>query len=451
MQLKKVIFEPTYRCNLKCKMCVPFPDGRYRNKEMAYEEIERTFTQSSLLKSLEIVDISGGEPFLRKDMPQIINLLMDMQIKVGVTTNGWFTERIQELIKLAGDKKHNLYISISIDGLGRVHDKIRGTAGSFDRAVKTIELLKENKMPVHVNTVLNKDILADMDAINSYFTRLGAAVTFLPLAVFEKDKFPYSKKETGQIIKYINNPINLKYVVSKGRHKISNCSAASSGCFIGADGTIFACIPTFREINNLDHFVLGNLKKYNYNFDVLFTSNMAEKARENVKKCHGCAKNCEVSREVRFNNFSVDITKKEAMRFKDYLPTEICITRPSFISMISGWYETEHRLIWMKKEACVLLNNKSIENPKLKLTLINGCPEKHGDALRCQIYINGKLQARFSFDYYGEEKSKVIPLDKGFGIYRIQFKWNREWIPDNYLHNGDTRNLGGGILELKIE
>ena len=452
--MQRIIFEPTYRCNLKCKMCVPFPDGKYKDKEMSIENIKTIFDSNFLLSQNCLVELSGGEPFLHRDIVDIITVLLNLGYKVGITTNGWFTEKVEQIIKINQNKLNQLYISISIDGLESEHDEIRGVHGSFIRAIETIKILKENNVGVHINSVLVDDNLDKVDKIKKYFSAYNANVTFLPLAMFNDDKFPYTKEQSYNILPLMNNAINQKYVASRGKTLIKNCSAGETGCFIGADGTVFTCLPTFRKINNSDEFIMGNLADYDYNFKRLYDSESAKIARNNVKKCIGCAKNCEVSREFSYNNMNLSITKSEASLYKKIISNKINFkTNNKWEAMIQGFHQKEPESIWTSKEAKIILklSDKLFKKNALNLTLFNGNNNiNDNNRLKVKIYLDNTLSDIIEFNHVGQIINKQIEL-KALNIFNkileVTIQSDKTFVPGS----GDDRELGICVTDLEIK
>ena len=150
-RIAQLILHVTNRCNNRCNTC--FVDfNSYNGSELEIDEIERI---SNYVKDILWLNIGGGEPFLRKDLPQICSLFTTKII--SIPTNGYNPELIynstQKIINKI-DIKSMLNISISIDGFEKTNDNIR-TKGSFKKALKTLELLKSlDNISIKINTVL---------------------------------------------------------------------------------------------------------------------------------------------------------------------------------------------------------------------------------------------------------------------------------------------------------
>jgi radical SAM protein with 4Fe4S-binding SPASM domain len=142
---KYLIFFVTSRCNARCVFChyrQQIEDAGRKEAELSVAEIEKIARHYGKVSKLSF---SGGEPFLREDLPEIIETFVrncDPRI-IDIPTNGSMPERIlrmvQMILRLIGDRV--LDIQLSIDGPEEVHDRIRGIPGLFRKVLRTYELL----------------------------------------------------------------------------------------------------------------------------------------------------------------------------------------------------------------------------------------------------------------------------------------------------------------------
>ena len=138
-------FAVTWRCNARCIMCDSWRSGEKNPQGAAAElspaEIESLFRRDAdFLGAVSKVGLTGGEPFLRKDLPDIVRTLHRLlpQARMSLVSNGLMTERILAGLGQIKDFFPELVFSISLDGIGPVHDQVRGTPGAFDKAMATI-------------------------------------------------------------------------------------------------------------------------------------------------------------------------------------------------------------------------------------------------------------------------------------------------------------------------
>ena len=126
----------TYRCNARCSMC-----NRYKAPSKAEEEISIETIRK--LPRMYFTNITGGEPFIRKDLKEVVRELYKKSDRIVISTNGYFTDRIIALCK----QFPKVGIRISIEGLQETNDKIRGIPDGFNRGYKTLKTLVEMGHP----------------------------------------------------------------------------------------------------------------------------------------------------------------------------------------------------------------------------------------------------------------------------------------------------------------
>jgi len=121
----------TYRCNSRCRTCDIWK--REPGPELRPEDFRR------LPRGLRNVNISGGEPFLRDDLVEIVQVLREEYPKadIVISTNGLVPERIERLVKQMGQ----IGVRVSIDAVEGLNDDVRGVKGSFKLAMETLDRL----------------------------------------------------------------------------------------------------------------------------------------------------------------------------------------------------------------------------------------------------------------------------------------------------------------------
>lgn len=144
-----LILHVTNKCNLKCRTCfVKFKNNGH--EELSIDEVRKI---ADYLDEILWLDISGGEPFLRKDLPEICTSFNTGSI--AIPTNGFNPVLINESVgKIVGSTEAEVSISLSIDGFEETNDSIRNK-GCFKKSMETLELLqKNNGIRIKINTVL---------------------------------------------------------------------------------------------------------------------------------------------------------------------------------------------------------------------------------------------------------------------------------------------------------
>ena len=130
-------------CNMKCEHCFYWTHLNKRD-DLSRDEI---FELSRSLGPIENLNLSGGEPFLRKEFAEICRQFIDHNRvrQIYVPTNGWYTDKI---VKAVGEvleaKELDLFaVELSLDGMAEFHDTFRVAPGSFAKAMVTYDALAE--------------------------------------------------------------------------------------------------------------------------------------------------------------------------------------------------------------------------------------------------------------------------------------------------------------------
>ena len=127
----------TFRCNCRCRMC-----DVWRKNPAA--EVEPSF-YLRLPPSLKLVNLTGGEPFLRDDLPDIAEAVSERcpGATLHLSTNGLATDRIVVASARVRRVNRRVGVRISLDGLGAEHDRVRGVPGAFKKAKETMQALRK--------------------------------------------------------------------------------------------------------------------------------------------------------------------------------------------------------------------------------------------------------------------------------------------------------------------
>ena len=284
----------TYRCQMRCKMCDIWENPTDKKQEITAKELE-------ILPNFKFVNITGGEPFVRRDLEDIVEVMMRKSSRIVISTSGWHTDRI---IKLA-ERFPNIGIRVSIEGLAQKNDDLRGREGSFDRAMRLLLTLKEMgiKDIGYGCTVSNKNS-DDMLWLYKLSRELGmefATAAFHNSYYFHKDDNEITNKNEviGNFHKLIeellkeNSPkswfrafFNLGLInYIRGNPRMLPCEAGTANFFIEPYGEVYPC-------NGLEERYwkesMGNIRTAE-SFDALWNSEQAQKVRGLVRTC---PKNC---------------------------------------------------------------------------------------------------------------------------------------------------------------
>ena len=89
--------------------------------------------------------LTGTEPFIYPQIMELIEYIVTNNLRLHITTNGTLLHRYAEQLVDLSAKPDSLTLTISLDGIGEVHDSIRGVTGTFDRALKGLQAIDERK------------------------------------------------------------------------------------------------------------------------------------------------------------------------------------------------------------------------------------------------------------------------------------------------------------------
>jgi len=164
--------KPLWQCNLSCAFCELPPAGKPMTKEKVIE-ILRALLNRGLLK----IHYSGGEVFLHPEVFPILEESCALGIQVNLTTNGTLLDR-QKVRILSKMGVHS--VSISLDAAeSTLHDRLRGKKGAFKAALKTIQLIANNKKKrpkLRVNTVVTRENVHQLDKIHELLSSISKTI-----------------------------------------------------------------------------------------------------------------------------------------------------------------------------------------------------------------------------------------------------------------------------------
>jgi len=153
----------TFRCDARCEMC---DSWRIRSADdLELHESERIYRE---LPRLDAVRLTGGEPFVRKDFPEIARLAQALLQPFGlhITTNGFQTDRIVRYCE-ERERDRPLHLLVSLDGVGEVHDRIRGRERAWERAFGTVAALAPRQKELRLRIGVNQTLL-DGEGVENY-------------------------------------------------------------------------------------------------------------------------------------------------------------------------------------------------------------------------------------------------------------------------------------------
>ncbi|GAB4242448.1 MAG: hypothetical protein OHK0028_21040 [Deltaproteobacteria bacterium] len=307
----KLTLVATERCNLRCEICRIWEAGK---EGMALPEIREFFRRSN---RFSWVDVTGGEIFLRDDLLDVFEAILSGCRQLAILhfpTNGYMVDRIVDVTReLVRMRPPRLVITVSVDGPPDIHDKARGTRGSFDHAVETFARLRSLRgCSAFLGMTLTDANLESTEGTLAAVRRRVPGVTAADLHVNLPNRsghyyrnegvhgpLPEALKEALRKIRrgrgIPSTPFGIvecrtlalgERFLRTGRCPVS-CQALSASCFVSADGVVYPCVTWSRPI--------GILKEYGYDLAALWNASPAAHLREEIAsgRCPQCWTACE--------------------------------------------------------------------------------------------------------------------------------------------------------------
>lgn len=280
----------TYRCNARCSMCNRYKAPSKPEEEISIETIKK-------LPRMYFTNITGGEPFIRTDLKDIVRELYKKSDRIVISTNGFFTDRIIDLCK----EFPNIGIRISIEGLEKTNNEIRGLQDGFNKGYTTLKKLVEMGMKdVGFGMTVQDKNASDLVPLYKLSNEMG--MEFATASLHNSFYFVEAKNiihDRPMVAKNFENLINellksnspkkwfrayfnhglINYIY--GQKRLLPCDMSFDTFFIDPYGDVMPCNGT------KDKEVMGNLTKQNW--DELWNSKEAELVRRKVRKCN---RNC---------------------------------------------------------------------------------------------------------------------------------------------------------------
>ena len=197
-----LVYNITYRCNAKCTMCENWRKGS--SDELNEEDIS-VLMEDPLFARLEYLNISGGEPTLRDDLPEIIETiggrLPDLK-KISVNTTGLTPSLVENscprIIRYCTDTGRSLSIRLSLDGIGDTHEQVRNVPGAFRKVEKSLNYLMDLRnswsFQLGIETTVQPVNINDITFIRDYAGEKGLDTVFYSALISENSYSNLARK-----------------------------------------------------------------------------------------------------------------------------------------------------------------------------------------------------------------------------------------------------------------
>ena len=180
-------------CNLTCEHCF-YWQNLNRRDDLTFEEIERLVGE---LDTVENLNLSGGEPFLRPEFAEVCELFVEQCAtrQIYVPTNGYYTDRtITAVTKVLERSELWFFVcELSLDGTQAYHDKFRGSSKSFAKAMETYDALaelqaKDPRLRIHAISTATSENLDEIRRLTDYLVERCPQMEHHNLALIRGDR-----------------------------------------------------------------------------------------------------------------------------------------------------------------------------------------------------------------------------------------------------------------------
>jgi MoaA/NifB/PqqE/SkfB family radical SAM enzyme len=309
-------FVVTRRCNARCQMC-----NIWREKSppsLSLDQIRGIFTDNDF-SSIRSITLTGGEPTLRSDLPQIFHILADCCPHLEhlyLATNGLnvkrtltCVERILELIDIEARSIRRFDVQVSLDGVGEIHDQVRGIEGFFDRVVATLDGLPElqkrwPRLALRLSCVVMPQNLPHLNALQRFAAERGLYVQYSPAILSGEyyrnlrmsDQLAFGQDDNPEAVRFFYDlaradETSLRFYyrdvarMLQGARRNRKCMMGFYAFVLEHDGEVYPCL-------NCESRSFGNLLQEGFN--EIWFGQRATEVRRNLRRacCPTCVSMC---------------------------------------------------------------------------------------------------------------------------------------------------------------
>lgn len=317
MPVSFLILQMTKACNCKCEMCSIW--AMDHKGEMTLEEYGRLF-RDPLFRDLEVLSLTGGEPFIRKDFADICKLAQDTFPKLKVIScpsNGVLGQLIIPAVaKVLETIRPDVFfkVGISVDGFEEAHNKVRGIPTAYKRALETFEKLSQVEHPnfnVGLLSLVVKESIPHLDSVYDHFLKYTEHQTYTLLMIADffgnsGNVEPYTAEERETIRRFM---ARLKRLQPQKAYMYDNmmaqmetgkrgypCVAGYRTAYVDSRGNLFPChyLPE-------NEYRVGGLRDEG-TLEEAWNSEHAAELRRKMKSspiCASCSNNCDMINTIR--------------------------------------------------------------------------------------------------------------------------------------------------------
>jgi sulfatase maturation enzyme AslB (radical SAM superfamily) len=313
-----LIYNCTWVCDAKCTMCNNWKWGD-RKSDMTLEQLEPVM-DSPFWGAVENLNISGGEPTTRLDLPEMVEMFqrrLPRLRKIGINTTGLTPARaipmLTKIVKFCAAKDLLISIRVSLDGIGDVHNQVRAVKNGFDKASQTIEAMQklaaehQNFQFGIASTIFAKN-LEDAENILTWARTKNLDIVFNMLRFTDamlhngalKETIGFQDREETFMRKFFLDRVKEESVLSgqafmylhyadmiaNGYHRTMPCPFQSQGLLLNPNGDLHYCENSQKIGNVLDDSAESLYYK---------AENLAHRQQIKDETCPTCLSPCQVN------------------------------------------------------------------------------------------------------------------------------------------------------------
>ncbi len=323
-----------YRCNARCAMCNIWqmkPD-----RELSLEEFARIM-EDDIFRGIERLTVAGGETSLRKDLVPLVGLFLDRMPRLkalSTITNGFLPERIvadtEQILEMCQARGIRFSISVSLEGLEDVHDRIRGVPGGFAKVVQTLEglqaLQRKYDFWMGVGYTVMRQNLREVRKFRAWCEERGIPYGFQVVGFHDtyvsnleqQEELDFGEEDRAELIAFMEELASRRswrdftafywddmvHMYRDGRPRQTPCPFSMDGLVIDSFGDVYYCLSSHK---------IGNVLEEGRTVSEIYYDPKSLAYREHMKQhyCPECNSACAV--EVAL--------KKDVKRYVKFLVT----------------------------------------------------------------------------------------------------------------------------------
>jgi Fe-coproporphyrin III synthase len=278
----------TYRCNAHCYMCNTWQYPSRKEDEFTTEIVRK------IPDGLKFINITGGEPFLREDLEEIIAVALTKTKRLVISSNGYYTDRMFSLAQKFGKR---VGFRISLEGLPAANDELRGIKDGFDHGLRSLVTLHDIGIrDIGFGITVSDHNVADMIELyrlaNAMGLEFATATTHNSFYFHKYDNTNVDREKIARAFEIISAELlktnrlknwfrayfnmGLANRVRGGRRPLP-CEVGKDVFFLDPFGNIMPCNGSDAPM------IMGNL--HDYDFDTIWHSHDAQTVRTQVQNC----------------------------------------------------------------------------------------------------------------------------------------------------------------------